>query len=272
MKYNFRIKLVGDSRPVSYRNIEVLIGSTGNLDVTPKGVRAMIRQYLKSTEKTIYKYPISFKYYKKSNGLDIKINGITGDEIRNLLPKFDQFTEGNAIRDVSQNYLISFGLRSLALLNGTPNAKPTPAPTQQSVPAPTQSQPQNQSQTMNNNYILTEPELEKIYGNNWRSSDKLDWVDEFDFLFNHRLTDTEQSLLKSGANLSIEIDGIDYTIPVEATTLACYHDYDDLSAEEIDEIIDALKLFESIIGISDQEKQSATELLEQLKLFKKHNK
>jgi hypothetical protein len=132
MKYNFRIKLDGDSRAVSYRNIEITIGSTGTLDVTPKGVRTMIRQYLKSTEKTIYKYPISFKYFKKSNGLDIKINGITGDEIRNLLPKFDQFTEGNAIRDVSQNYLITFGLRSLALYNGTPNAKPTTTP----APAP----------------------------------------------------------------------------------------------------------------------------------------
>jgi hypothetical protein len=518
MKQNFRIKLDGDSRAVSFRNIEVTSSSNG-IVVTPKGVKTMIRQYLKSIEKKIYEYPISFKYYKKSNGLDIKINGITGDEIRSLLPKFDQFTEGNAFRDVSTNYLISFDLRSLALLNGTPNARPTTTPAPTPAPQPSselpkatkiyirnhegtgefdnttftswsdlqnalekiydnwsknpdgydkvqlefewqdgetlkcrvdvgdensgnynptnefigdylkkiygkygsvvswqddeetespqqqpdeqpeqtnkitlksievfskgkfvkrfknwsdadnyfesvwkkmkrnttkvfnvyaewendiltnaqvvlnseeyypdgndsyydpflydylynslsnnwwmqtrdtlqwtdseetqnetpQSQPQSQpqqqpqtppdtSQTMNNNYILAEEQLEKIYGANWRDSDKLDWVDEFDFLFNHRLTDTEQSLLKGGANLSIEIDGIDYTIPIQATTLACYHDYDDLSAQEIDEIMDALKLFVSITGIDDHEKQNATELLEQLKLFKKHNK
>ena len=37
MKYNFRIKLDGDSRAVSYRNIEVTFDSTGNVVVTPKG-------------------------------------------------------------------------------------------------------------------------------------------------------------------------------------------------------------------------------------------
>jgi hypothetical protein len=401
MKQNFRIKLDGDSRAVSYRNIEVTSSSNG-IVVTQKGVRTMIRQYLKSVEKKIYQYPISFKYYKKSKWLDIKINGITGDEISELLPKFDQFTEGNAFRDVSTNYLISFDLRSLALWNVTPNAKPTttPAPTPASAPqssgglpkatkikivwhegtgefddtiftswsdlqnalkkiydnwssnpigydkvkveiewengkkildridvgddfkpyqtfigeylqeqdsamyesnfdkrpspndrdsvswtdeetpneTPQQpQQPEQQPQTppqqqpnMRNNYILTKPELVKIYGSDWKV--EVDWVDEFDFLFNHRMSDQEQETYKSGSNISITIDDVDYDIKIEATTLACYHDYDNLSAEEIQEIIDGLEIYLNLNVGNETERQEARKLMELLIVFKKHNK
>ena len=520
-KRNFRIKLDNDNRAVSYRNIEVNVDAVFDYKVTPKGVKTMIRQYLKSTNKKIYEYPISFKYYKKSNGLDVKITGISGDEIRELLPKLEQFTSGNVFRDVKENYKITFDLRSLVIFNETPNANqpktPAPAPAPQSssdlpklesieiiynggspnysnsvvrkwadfqsilqdiynngdyklgnydkvkveikwtngkkiidridigdaendfnpkieyigyyiskqgtawyesnfdnrpspedrdsvswtdevdedAPSPAKAknpleditirnfqnneykvftkwedadefleeqynqmpeddkwkfkimvvwqggarlteiitlgneskeynvptenlgvylynidgdnswneqkdelqwddedvtpQPENepdeqpdeqpdtqpqqpQQPNMKNNYILSQDQFETIYGADWREVEKLDWIDELDFLFNHCLTDMEQSLIKSGANLSIEIDGLDYTISNEATTLACYHDYDDLSAEEIDEIIDGLQVFTEIgTGVSE-ERKNAYELMENLKLFKKHNK
>lgn len=131
-KRNFRIKLDGDKRAVSYRNIEVNVDAIFDYKVTPKGVRTMVRQYLKSINKKIYEYPISFKYYKKSNGLDVKFDGISGNEIRELLPKLEQFTSGNVFRDVTENYKITFDLKSLVIFNGTPNTKSTNTP----APAP----------------------------------------------------------------------------------------------------------------------------------------
>lgn len=142
MKQDFRIKLDGDTRAVSYTGVDAETSQSGDIVVTQKGVRTMVRRYLKSMNKDLYKLPIVFKYYKASNGLDIYIDGITGDELREILTRFDQFTAGSATRDVKTNYLISFDLRSLSILNGTPTRKrqstPRPTPTPQSSGLPQQ--------------------------------------------------------------------------------------------------------------------------------------
>ena len=143
MKQDFRIKLDGDTRAVSYTGVDAETSQSGDIVVTQKGVRTMVRRYLKSMNKDLYKLPIVFKYYKASNGLDIYIDGITGDELREILTRFDQFTAGSATRDVKTNYLISFDLRSLSILNGTPTRKrqstprPTPAPQSSGKPKAT---------------------------------------------------------------------------------------------------------------------------------------
>jgi len=132
-KVNFRIKLNNDKRAVSFRNIEALTSSKHYV-ITQKGVRTMIRQFLKSTNKKVYDYPISFKYHKNTNALDVKFNGITGDELRELLTKLGQFTSGNSFYDVSTDYLITFQLRNLAIFNGTPNTKSTTKQAPESAP------------------------------------------------------------------------------------------------------------------------------------------
>ena len=134
MKHDFRTKLDGDSRAVSYRNIEASLGYEYFVDV--KGIKTMIRQYLKSMYKNIYAKPISFKYYKSSNGLDVYIDNITGDELREITTKFDQFTSGSVLTDVTRGKLITFGLRSLAVLNGTPSGKPSRKPSAKPTSAP----------------------------------------------------------------------------------------------------------------------------------------
>jgi hypothetical protein len=151
----------------------------------------------------------------------------------------------------------------------TPNETPQPQPQQQ------EQQPQmppNTSNTMNTNYILTESEMETIYGVDWRKLEKLDWIDELDYKLGTILNQNQENQLINYGNLIVEIDGLDYTIYVEATTLACYKDYNDLSAQEIDEIIDGLKIYLEIgVGVSE-ERKNAYELMENLKLFKQHNK
>lgn len=157
-------------------------------------------------------------------------------------------------------------------VNESQQSTPQSTPTQSAPHSAPQSQPQNQNQTMNNNYILTKEEMQSVYGLEWREFDKLDWIDELDYLLGHTLSEMEQTLLKSGAKLSVEIDGLDINLPIEATTLACYHDYDDLSADEIDEIVNGLEIYLNLgVGTTD-ERKNANALMQNLKLFKKHNK
>jgi len=139
----------------------------------------------------------------------------------------------------------------------------TPNETPQSQPQQTQNQtqmPQN-SITLNlvgyTNYILTESEIETIYGVDWRKLEKLDWIDELDYTLGTMINENKAMQLINNGTLSVEIDGLDYTIPVEATTLACYKDYNDLSAQEIDEIIDGLKIYLEIgVGVSEERKNA----------------
>jgi hypothetical protein len=164
----------------------------------------------------------------------------------------------------------------------TDEAQSQSSSTQQPEEQPEQQEQQPQTQMPQNsiilnlvgytNYILTESEIETIYGVDWRKLEKLDWIDELDYTLGTMINENKAMQLINNGTLSVEIDGLDYTIPVEATTLACYKDYNDLSAQEIDEIIDGLKIYLEIgVGVSE-ERKNAYELMENLKLFKQHNK
>lgn len=260
MKQDFRIKLDGDTRAVSYRNIEVESSSNG-IVVTPKGVKLMVRQYLKSILKNIYKLPISFKYYKSSNGLDIYIQGITGDELRDILTKFDQFTIGNAIRDVKTNYLISFDLRSLSILNGTSTRKrqSTPRPTPQTPtsgkPKATASAPQTTPQTptpqMPTNtpaipsntqpYILTREEMKLTYGDDWEV--KVEWFDEMNSLFGRLLTDEETKWILTGIDVQVtDNDGEEFFINAQSTSLNLITKYPNYTLQQFETITEGLNI------------------------------
>ena len=151
----------------------------------------------------------------------------------------------------------------------TQNETPQSQPQQQSQPTPTQSQPQNQ--TMNQNYILNKYQMEAIYGSNWRVD--LDYIEELDIYLGDELFQDSIDILKSGENLPLEVDDLGtFDITIEATTLACYHDYNDYSAEEIQEIIDGLEIYLNLNVATQTQIQEAIKLMELLKLFKNINK
>lgn len=110
-KASFRIKIVYNKRAISFRNIPVEIeGSYPNIHwylVNEKGVRLMIRQFLKSFEKEIYQTQFEFRHYKRGDELQVYFDNLKDADFQrvnnNLL---NAFKNGNEYQDVNTEHLM----------------------------------------------------------------------------------------------------------------------------------------------------------------------
>jgi hypothetical protein len=243
---NFRIKIYPyNQRAVSFRGIYVEKDpNTGVYEVTQLGMRSVIRQYLRSLYKDLYKKTkFTFVYSKAKEILYVYYSNLTHNEEINLLDALKDLVKRDISYDFQGQKIRIFKEKAEILPiqdrrkkgsgKNSPAPNPTPNPTPTPTPAPTQMPNTGQNYT-EGAAILSEKKFELYYGKKWR--DEVDWSDEMDTMFERAISDEELSDLRG--DIIIEID--DFLVNLKMTNFYFINKYKDLSKDDLKKLFTAL--------------------------------
>jgi len=238
----FRIKIYPyNQRAVSFSGIYVEKDSnTGVYEVTQLGMRSVIRQYLRSLYKDLYKKTkFTFVYSTPKKTLYVYYSNLNHNEAINLQDALKDLVKRDISYDFQGQKIRIFKDKAEILpiedRRKRGSGKSTPAPTPTPTPKSTPTQMPNTGQNYTEGAaILSQQKFELYYGKSWR--DDVDWSDEMDTMFERAISDEELSELQN--DIIIEVD--EFLVNLKMTNFYFINKYKDLSKDDLKKLFSGL--------------------------------